>query len=242
MIRPWVKHMSKGKADIVEIFSSIQGEGIFLGARQIFVRFKECNLKCSYCDEPRDGKSTEYTPIELVSEVKYIELAKGPHHSVSLTGGEPLVYSEFLKPFLKLLKRAGMTTYLETNGTLPRELDKVIESVDIVAMDLKLPSSTGEKPFWNEHLEFLRIASWKKTFVKMIVTEDTTKADVVRAVELVKKIKGNIPFVIQPASPLKKEDKMLGNDALMKFVEIGLKHEVDSIRVIPQMHKALGIK
>jgi len=234
--------MSKIKADIVDIFSSIQGEGVFLGARQIFVRFKKCNLKCSYCDEPRDGKATEYTPLELLSEVKYVELAKGPHHSVSITGGEPLVYSEFLKTFLKLLKKEGMTTYLETNGTLPRELDKVIDLVDIVSMDFKLPSSTGEKPFWDEHLEFLRIASWKKAFVKTIVTENTTKADIVRAAELVKKIKGNIPFVIQPASPLKKEDKVLGNDTLMKFVEIGLKHNIDNIRVIPQMHKKMGVK
>ncbi|MEI6863455.1 MAG: 7-carboxy-7-deazaguanine synthase QueE, partial [Candidatus Omnitrophota bacterium] len=213
--------MSKIKADIVDIFSSIQGEGVFLGARQIFVRFKKCNLKCSYCDEPRDGKATEYTPLELLSEVKYVELAKGPHHSVSITGGEPLVYSEFLKTFLKLLKKEGMTTYLETNGTLPRELDKVTDLVDIVSMDFKLPSSTGEKPFWDEHLEFLRIASWKKAFVKTVVNENTTKADIVRAAELVKKIKGNIPFVIQPASPLKREDKVLGNDTLMKFVEIG---------------------
>ncbi|MCX5679284.1 MAG: 7-carboxy-7-deazaguanine synthase QueE [Candidatus Omnitrophica bacterium] len=234
--------MSKVKADIVDIFSSIQGEGVFLGARQIFIRFKQCNLKCSYCDEPRDGKATEYTPLELLSEVKYLELSKGPHHSVAITGGEPLVYSEFLKSFLGLLKKAGMTTYLETNGTLPRELDKVIESVDIVAMDFKLPSSTGERPFWDEHLEFLRIASWKKTFVKTIVTENTTKADIVKAVELVKRIKGNIPFVIQPASPLKKEEKMLDNDALMKFVEIGLKHNIDNIRVISQMHKKLGVK
>ncbi len=234
--------MSKIKADIVDIFSSIQGEGVFLGARQIFVRFKKCNLKCSYCDEPRDGKATEYTPLELLSEVKYVELAKGPHHSVSITGGEPLVYSEFLKTFLKLLKKEGMTTYLETNGTLPRELDKVIDLVDIVSMDFKLPSSTGEKPFWDEHLEFLRIASWKKAFVKTVVNENTTKADIVRAAELVKKIKGNIPFVIQPASPLKKEDKMLGNDTLIKFVEIGLKHNIDNIRVIPQMHKKLGVK
>ena len=234
--------MSKIKADIVDIFSSIQGEGVFLGARQIFVRFKKCNLKCSYCDEPRDGKATEYTPLELLSEVKYVELAKGPHHSVSITGGEPLVYSEFLKTFLKLLKKEGMTTYLETNGTLPRELDKVIDLVDIVSMDFKLPSSTGEKPFWDEHLEFLRIASWKKAFVKTIVTENTTKADIVRAAELVKKIKGNIPFVIQPASPLKKEDKVLENDTLMKFVEIGLKHNIDNIRVIPQMHKKMGVK
>lgn len=234
--------MSKLTADISEIFSSIQGEGVFLGARQIFVRFKQCNLKCLYCDEPREGKATVYTPMELLSEVKYLDLSKGPHHSVSLTGGEPLVYPEFVGAFLRLVKKAGMTTYLETNGTLPRELDKVIESVDIVAMDIKLPSATGERPFWDEHIEFLRIASWKKVFVKAVVTENTSKADIAKAVSLVARVKGNIPFVIQPASPVKKEDKPLGSDMLMKFVEIGLKHNIDNIRVIPQIHKKLGVK
>ena len=234
--------MGKLKADIVDTFSSLQGEGVFLEARQIFVRFKDCNLKCVYCDEPRCGRIKEYTPIELMNEVKYIELAQGPHHSVSLTGGEPLLYAEFLAEFLRMLKRAGLTTYLETNGTLPRELDKVIGSVDIVAMDIKLPSSTKEKEYWREHLEFLRIASWKKVFVKAVVTGNTTKADMKRAVELVKKIKGNIPFVIQPASAINKDEKELADEALMKFMEIGLKHNVENIRVIPQIHKKMGIK
>lgn len=53
-------------ADIIEIFSSIQGEGIFLGAKQIFVRFKRCNLTCSYCDEELSRKAKRYFPLELM--------------------------------------------------------------------------------------------------------------------------------------------------------------------------------
>jgi hypothetical protein len=59
---------------------------------------------------------------------------------------------------------------------------------------------------------------------------------------MVTKIKGNIPFVIQPASPTENNVKPLANDRLMNFVEIGLKHRVDNIRVIPQIHKKLGVK
>ena len=40
------------KARIMEVFSSLQGEGVRLGERQIFVRFGGCNLQCDYCDEP----------------------------------------------------------------------------------------------------------------------------------------------------------------------------------------------
>jgi len=234
--------MSKIKADITDIFSSIQGEGIFLGAKQIFVRFRKCNLACSFCDEPRDGAAKEYTPDELLREVKFIELSNGPHHSISLTGGEPLLYAEFLKVFLKAARKEKVVSYLETNGTLPRELDKVIDLIDIVAMDIKVPSSTGERDFWKEHLEFLRIASWKKTFVKIVVTNDTKDGDILKAITMVKKIKGNIPIVIQPASPIRKGDAAITSDKLMEFMKIGLRHNAENIRVIPQMHKMMGIK
>jgi len=230
-------------ADIIEIFSSIQGEGIFLGAKQIFVRFKRCNMSCVYCDEELDRKARRYSPLELIKEVKSLEAASGPHHSVSLTGGEPLLYAEFLKSFLKILrKNRNFRSYLETNGTLPYELAKIIDLVDIVAMDFKLPSSTGERSFWTEHLEFLKIASRKKVFVKAVVTPDTVKSDVEKAIDLIKRMRKNIPFVLQPATPVGPHDKDVPKDALVRFLEIGLKRDIANIRVIPQIHKILNMK
>lgn len=230
-------------ADIIEIFSSIQGEGIFLGAKQIFIRFKRCNLTCAYCDENLDRKAWRYSPLELMKEVKLLESAKGTHHSVSLTGGEPLLYAEFLKSFLKILRRnRNFRSYLETNGTMPYELAKIIDLVDIVAMDFKLPSSTGERPFWTEHLEFLKIASKKKVFIKAIVTPDTVKNDIEKSIDLIKRMKKNIPFVLQPATPVGPHDKDVPKDALVRFLEIGLKRDLANIRVMPQIHKILNVK
>lgn len=230
------------KARITEIFSSIQGEGIFLGAKQIFIRFKECNLDCDFCDERKDLEPKEYTAHELVSEIKYLDLAQGPHHSVSLTGGEPLLYAGFLDTFLPNLKKNRFKTYLETNGTLPDELAKVIRQIDIISMDFKLPSATLERPFWKEHLRFLKIASGKKVFVKVVVTPQTDAADVKKAVGLIRKIDRSIPFIIQPATPVGPEDGEVEKSALWRFVEMGTSKKLENVRVIPQVHKILNVK
>jgi 7-carboxy-7-deazaguanine synthase len=234
--------MNTPKAEIAEIFSSVQGEGIFVGARQIFIRFKRCNMSCEFCDTPNDAAAKEYTPASLMNEVRTIGESSGPHHSVSLTGGEPLVYAEFLKSFLPLLKKEGYKSYLETNGTLPDELESLVDHVDIVAMDFKLPSSTGGRAYWKEHLEFLKIAARKKVFVKSVVTKDTKKEDVEETVRLIRMVNKNIPFIVQPAAPVKNFDKKPGENRLLEFLDIALKNEVENSRVIPQMHKILGVK
>lgn len=232
----------KTKADVVDIFSSIQGEGIFIGAKQIFIRFKQCNLDCRFCDESRDIAPKNYSPLELLSEVKFLELSKGPHHSVSLTGGEPLLYADFLEQFLKLLKKEGLKSYLETNGTLPDNLSKIIDLVDIVAMDFKLPSSTGEKSFWNEHKKFLKISGKSKVFIKAVVTQKTTAQDVKKAISIIKAARQDTPFILQPATPVKPGDKDVDKNRLLKFLEMGSKSHLENIRIIPQIHKVLNIK
>jgi organic radical activating enzyme len=234
--------MKKEKADITEIFSSVQGEGIFLGARQVFIRFKKCNLNCAFCDVPKDLKTKDYTCSELIRETKFLENSKGPHHSVSLTGGEPLLYVEFLKDFLKFLKKEGLKSYLETNGTLPDNLSKIIDLIDIIAMDFKLPSSTREKEYWREHLEFLRIAMKKKVFVKAVVTPSTKGEDIEKAASLLRKVNERIPFILQPATPVRSSDRKLDNGTLLSFMEIVSKNHLQNIRAIPQVHKILNVR
>lgn len=230
------------RAEITEVFSSVQGEGIFVGARQIFVRFKSCNIECEFCDTPNDGAVKEYSPSQLMREIGSLEEDKGPHHSVSLTGGEPLVYPKFLKAFLPLLKKEKLKSYLETNGTLPNELVDVIEFVDIIAMDFKLPSSTGGRAYWKEHSEFLKIAVQKKVFVKAVVTPNTKNEDIKEAIMLIKAVNKKVPFIIQPATPIGKFHRRLGESRLLEFLDMAAKNDIENSRVIPQVHKVLGIK
>ena len=232
------------QTEISEIFSSIQGEGPYLGVPQIFVRFGRCNMHCGYCDELEKMKEERFdvrTLEDVLGSVDSFEEEKGAHHSVSLTGGEPLYYASFLRNFLPKLKEKGITTYLETNGTLPRELESVIRWIDIVAMDMKPASSTGDRDYTVEHEAFLRVAVQRDTFVKLVVTPETSFEEVQRCVRIVKGVNPRIPFIFQPVSEL------VGiNQEALKLIERALiapaKHELHDVRVIPQMHKIWGVR
>jgi organic radical activating enzyme len=228
------------KARIAEVFHSIQGEGRYAGVPQVFVRFAGCNLNCSWCDTPqaRDvcaGSFNEFDPIELWVEVE--KIWRGAH-SVSLTGGEPLLQGEFLREFLRILKVYKVRTYLETNGTLPRELEKIVNDIDIVSMDLKLPSSTGCHGYWDEHVDFLRVAWGRELFLKTVISHTTSMEDIVRAVEMICKGDPSMPLFLQP-NYFDIESGIM--ERCQELQEYCLNYLTD-VRIVPQMHKFMGIR
>ncbi len=235
---PLTLHPSTAK--ISEVFRSIQGEGPYAGVPQVFIRFFGCHMHCSWCDTPDsigDGKRVykEYTLPQLVRTVG--PLAKDCH-SVSLTGGEPLLQADFIKLLIPHLKKMGSKIYLETSGVLFKELKKVVGGVDIVAMDLKLPSSTRCRPFWEEHAEFLKIAKRKDCFIKTVISGETTREDVVRAARLVSAVAPRTFFVLQPNT------FDLHNGAVGKcrdFQTVCLKYLSD-VRILPQLHKFMKVR
>ena len=226
--------MTRGK--INDIFVSIQGEGKYLGQEQCFIRFYGCNLNCDFCDTKLyDFK--EYTSGELIDKLKEI-IGQKNIKTISITGGEPLLQRDFLLEFLPKLKAEGFNNYLETNGVLYDELFDIIDYVDIVSMDIKLPSSTKQKSFWLEHKKFLDTAKDKDVFVKSIICLDTILGDFKKAVSLVSQINPEITFVLQPNS------NHLGRNLADKLQEFRkwAKDHLSDVRVIPQLHKALGVK
>lgn len=219
-------------AKISEIFKSLQGEGVYRGQPQVFVRFWGCNLQCSYCDtKPVSGEEKETDDI-----LRQIGAYDG-YEAVALTGGEPLMQAGAVKVLADKLKAKGKRVYLETNGALPESLKEVIDFVDVVAMDFKLPSSGGGRPLWDEHREFLRNALGKEVFVKAVIGRETRIDDILSSLEIIKELNAKIPFVLQPQNPCEGilEQKMLF------FQAFCFTHKVDA-RVIPQTHKKSGIK
>lgn len=225
---------------VAEVFTSIQGEGIYVGLPQVFTRFYGCNLCCSYCDT-RPTRYREFTVEELHQKIKSFD---GEYRSISFTGGEPLLQVEFLRRLLGLVKEGGnFVTYLETNGTLFDELSRVIDYIDIIAMDLKLPSSTGMAPLWDVHQNFLEVAlrrssASRKLFAKAVICKSTRKEDIKKSLDLLSSFDSKVPFVLQPNS------FELGKDLIEKVR--GLQRfcagRLSDVRVIPQVHKYLGLR
>ncbi|MBI4055294.1 MAG: 7-carboxy-7-deazaguanine synthase QueE [Elusimicrobia bacterium] len=186
---------------VVEIFSSLQGEGPWVGERQIFIRFGGCNLHCDYCDEPHTiplDAGREMCLGEIQNHVLGLQ-ARRLHSWVSLTGGEPLLQAARLGSLLPWLKEQGLRVYLETNGTLSRALACVLEWVDVVAMDLKLPSAT-ERECWLPHEDCLKLAG-KKAFVKVVLTEASQEGEWERVLKLVSGVTPVPTLILQPATP-----------------------------------------
>ena len=246
------------KAYISEIFSSIQGEGIYIGSRHLFVRFCECNLKCRFCDtvdkidkkakcsvETKPGSSelkmiaNPFTYSKLNNVLFSLDSIPFLHSHIAVTGGEPLIQYKFLKQWLMSLQKRYQIL-LETNGILSEQLKEVIDFIDIVSMDIKLPSVTETRSFWDEHLSFLKIAAKKEVYVKVVVDGLTSLKDICDASVLVSKVNERIPFVIQPLSSNKGVEKMLSGKQLMQLQEISLRMLKD-VRIIPQIHKFLKI-
>ena len=224
-------------AKISEIFSSIQGEGLYFGIPQLFIRFYDCNLSCGFCDTSALSFQTLTTKMLIKKISKYI----APYHSISLTGGEPLLQVDFLLEFLpEYKKQHKKIVYLETNGTLPDALDRVIDHIDIIAMDFKLPSSTARKSYWKEHERFLRIAGKKKVFIKAVVTNNTSAAEVVALGDIVGKINSRIPVILQPATVPEARLEVL-RESLEHHLSL-LTDMIKRVEIIPQVHKMIGVK
>ncbi|MCX5698996.1 MAG: 7-carboxy-7-deazaguanine synthase QueE [Candidatus Omnitrophica bacterium] len=222
------------RARIAEIFDSVQGEGPYLGEKQIFVRFFNCNLSCTYCDTKLD-RFTEYEPNELFEKIR---LYGDKYHSISFTGGEPLLCADFLKEILRFTSGYGYRHYLETNGTLFSELEQLIDRIDIIAMDLKFPSSTGMGNLWQLHRKFLKIASRKEVFLKAIICQATDEEDLKEALAIIKEISPSSVLVLQPNSY---EDQSVLHKKLLNFKQIANRGGVMAC-VIPQVHKIMGLR
>ncbi len=223
--------MANKKAKVAAVFKSIQGEAKYVGALQVFVRFFGCNLNCSFCDT-KLKKFRVYSVEELKKKVDAFKIK-----FVSCTGGEPLCQAEFLKRFLPLLKKDGYRIYLETNATLYRSLKGLLEFIDIVSFDIKLKSSTGEKNLWKVHEKFFSLAKEKEIFFKTVITPFTSFDDIKRLRDFMKDKKEYLLYLQPDTRRLSK--KLL--EKVMCFQEYLLKASF-CVRVLPQVHKLLGIR
>lgn len=247
---------------LVEMFSSIQGEGILVGRRQIFVRTYGCNLRCTYCDSPETLKESGSPPFCRIEETPGIwnfrrvpnpipaelltETVRGwltePHHSLSITGGEPLLHARFWQTWLPSIRALGLQTFLETNGLLPEHLAAVLPLLDYVSMDFKAPTATGLDPETTHqtHRRFLEIAQAVNVYGKFVVTPRTTDAELDAVCATIEAVNAAIPLILQPVTPFGFEPEPV-SPARMIALHARASRRLSDVRVIPQTHKMMKL-
>ena len=264
------------KCYLSEIYSAIQGEGPLVGVRQIFLRFSVCDLRCVWCDTPGSlvkasiceieesvgsrsfiKKKNPITSSELISFIR--NLNPSLHHSLSLTGGEPLLHHNFLQDFLPhLIGKFSLPIYLESGGHRVDELKNIIKYLDYISMDFKLPSSAKTNELWDKHKKFLAVsvdAMRKKNtksakilkgiWVKLVITADTLFEELEYSINLIKSLcknkdKNYVEVILQPVSQFNGSKP----PAELRLLRIHAKLLTiyPYIRVLPQVHRLIGQK
>lgn len=255
--------MAKGY--VGQIFNSIQGEGLYVGRRQVFIRFAGCNLDCIYCDTEEFRKSrlgacevetkpssTEFKRIgnpmthrEVLRHVK--NLMTPDTHSISLTGGEPLLTGNFLVDVARACRRASFTTYLETSGVSSEAMARVVKYTNIAAIDVKLPEHRAvPRSSWprllEEELACIRLAVKQgvETFVKVVVLPSTQPKIITTVCKRLERI-GKIPVVIQPVTPAREVRSAPSMTHVYRLAQTAARAGVKEIAIIPQVHKLIGV-
>lgn len=243
-----------GEGFVNEIFRSIQGEGIYAGVLQAFVRFAGCSARCGYCDtaeararSPECVLRGEGEPLrvpnpvsagEVSSFVRALATAPG-FHSASLTGGEPLEQPEFAAALVARLRADGIPVYLETNGLSIEGARALAGAVDYVSLDIKLPSLCPGASL-ETYAAVLPLFEGSRLFCKIVVAEGVAMAEVGEAARIVASYDRGTAVVIQPATPADGRAAVRGETLLACHALASTL--LEEVRVIPQCHRLLGLR
>lgn len=248
-------------AFVSEIFSSAQGEGIHIGRRQLFLRFSGCHRNCLYCDTDfarketvaveRDPGSGQFdsvaNPLSADALLTLLNEMSPPgsfHDDLFITGGEPLLQADFLAEFLpEARKQLTLPIHLETSGDLVVPFIKIIDYIDHVLMDIKLPSVTGEPETWEAHQRFMEKigANEMDATIKLVVSADTSEQDLTESIELITATNTCAHVVLQPMTTALKTDRAPTAKQVLDWQAKMATTLGHGVRVIPQCHKLMGL-
>lgn len=199
---------------VCEIFNSIQGEGLTMGAPTVFVRAVGCNLRCSWCDTGYSFEGgTDMTVDDILEEV-------GDCFRVCFTGGEPMLQPDAVELIERLVSK-GIQVVLETNGSV--DLSEVPrDPLVMISMDIKCPSSGMTDRMMLSNIDLLS----SKDQLKFVIRD---QADLDFAVGFVRTHRIPCPVIFGPVG---------GTGRLEWLVDRVLKEHLD-VRVLPQLHKII---
>ncbi|MFY9344629.1 MAG: 7-carboxy-7-deazaguanine synthase QueE [Planctomycetota bacterium] len=260
------------RAPLVEIFHSIQGEGRFVGVPMTFLRVATCPLRCLYCDTPNSYTAPARVPVRLsvrellepnpVAAARAAELVRQvgaagepgrKSGSLSVTGGEPLVFPEFLRELGRIVRGHGMRVHLETAAVHPDALALCVDQVDHLSADYKLPETLGAPvepalalapgtSYGVLHRRCCELALRRgaSVDVKVVLTDRVGDASLEQALADLQPVRDKIVLVLQPVTPFGAVTRTVARDDLRRFVDTAVRAQFQ-VRVLPQVHKVLQV-
>ena len=184
----------KGKINSIQTLGTVDGPGVR------FVAFVQgCNLRCGCCHNPDTwdlSSGTEYTPLELAEKAEKFKEYFGKDGGVTLSGGEPLLQSEFSAEFFIECHKKGIHTCLDTSGSvLGENVEKLLENTDLVLLDFKYTNDEDYKKYvgcsMEKPIEFLSALNKKNipTILRQVIIPDLngTEDNIEKLNEIAKK-------------------------------------------------------
>ena len=165
-----------------ESFGTVDGPGI-----RYIVFLQGCPLRCRYCHnadtwEKNNAKFRE-TPEQTFKEIcKYKNFIKSG--GVTLTGGEPLMQPDYVRELLKLCKKDGIHTAVDTSGFfLNDKVKEALNYADLILLDIKCIDPETHKSLTKVELEpVLKFAEYlkeigKKAWIRHVIVPGITDND-----------------------------------------------------------------
>ncbi len=249
------------RAPLVEVFYSIQGEGRHVGVPMAFVRTATCPIRCRYCDTSTSYKAspefriscgdaivTRPNPAQAADALAAVELAQqrsayaASKRVVSVTGGEPLVFPRFVTQLGERLKAGGGSLHLETAALDAAALAQVLPEITHLSADYKLRGTVIEGDTGPAHVACLDLAASSKVTidVKLVVVPGLPTAAIEAALADLRPFRERILLIVQPVTPELEVRERTDPAEISALVRSALDAGFD-LRVIPQVHKALGV-
>jgi len=216
--------------ELSEIFVSRQGEGSNIGKRALFIRLFGCRKNCYFCDTPqgRTGQPPLHSSVESLVVMAHDHRKKDGINLIVITGGEPGEQAGELNDLARELKGRDFTVHLETNGEH--------KAVSYVLFDHVTVSPKTSNLAWNT------IGHSKSVEFKLLHDFDDPDGSISFFQGIVATAKSKygdyVEICVQPMARGNEDTVTLAED----YKDICSLPAYKDVRILPQLHKMVGIK